>query len=873
VRPRASLVGVGAERDGPSGVVAFLLTDIEGSTKLARALGDEYTTVIGRHNEVLAAVWRAHGGYVFGTRGDSFLVAFGDPDAAVLAAVDAQRAITDASWPGDRAVRIRVGLHAGYARCVDGDYHALSINQAARIVDTANGGQTFATDAVVALQSDRAGGVRFEPLGRYRVRDFDGPVHLHAVRAAGMPEVDAAPRVRPAEGHNIVRPTTVLVGRQLDVASTVARLRPQELVTVAGPGGVGKTRLAVEAALRAVPEWPDGVWFVDLASVVTADDVPSATALAVGASIAPGEDIWEHVLTHLEHRAALIVLDNCEHVAEGMAPLVGDLLSRCPGVGVLATSRTPLGLIAEHVHRLEPLAVDPGVRLFLLRAAGDADRFRRDDVDALCRELAGLPLAIELAAARTSAISPGEILRRLRDTPTVLRTRDPGLPERHRSLQRSLDWSYELLEPAARCVYRRLSVFASSFDLEAAEQVCTGDGEVAADDVPELVWSLVDASLVQSDDAAGATRYRMLSVMRTHAGSLASYAEASMAMRRLARLELDRIGPDHPTDLAWRSAMSVELDNARQVVVTLGASTDAEELAITQTLVWSIGRYHDGRDAYRAGIGEVRRWTDSLTLATPERVALLALLAELHLRLGETGAAEAVLDEAVALAADVGLPAWDETAVDRQLGELALRRGDFGRATAIARDGLGRARSPRGRARLLNLLGIVLAEAGDYSAAAEAIREEINAAQQAGMETYLVASYGNLAEVLLRDGHTAGAAASQLACLELSRSLGGVVERAFSMIVAAHLTATEGDWRGAVSLQSVADLELERAEWAYYGIDADRRHRLLDDARRELGDAGFAEAEASGRALGIDEAADIAAAQLRRVAAKREEPV
>jgi len=565
-RPRASLVGVGAERDGPSGVVAFALTDIEGSTKLARALGDEYTTVIGRHNEVLEAVWRTHGGYVFGTRGDSFLVAFGDPDAAVLAAIDAQRAITDASWPGDRDVRIRVGLHAGYARCVEGDYHALSINQAARIVDTANGGQTFATDAVVALQ-------------------FDGPVQLHAVRAAGMPQVDAAPRVRPAEGHNMVRPTTVLVGREADVASTVARLRPRVLTTIAGPGGVGKTRLAVEAAMGAVPDWPDGVWFVDLTSVVSADDVPSAVAVAVGASIAPGEDVWQEVLTHLEHRTALVVLDNCEHVAEGVAPLVGDLLTLCPGVGVLASSRTPLGLVAEHVHRLEPLAVDteldPGVQLFLVRAAGDPDRLRRDDVVALCRELAGLPLAIELAAARTSAISPGEILRRLRSAPAVLRSRDPGLPERHRSLQRSLDWSYGLLEPAARCVYRRLSVFASSFDLEAAEQVCAGDadgGEVAVDHVAELVWGLVDASLVQSDEAAGETRYRMLTVMRAHAGSLTSDEEASVAMGGLARLELDRIGPDHPTDLAWRSAMSVELDNVRQVVVTLGASTDADVL-------------------------------------------------------------------------------------------------------------------------------------------------------------------------------------------------------------------------------------------------------------------------------------------------------
>jgi predicted ATPase/DNA-binding SARP family transcriptional activator len=867
-----------AERDGPSGVVTFLLTDIEGSTKLARALGDAYAGLIGRHNELLEAVWYARGGYVFGTRGDSFLVAFSDPDAAVLAAVDAQRRITAERWPGERPVRIRIGLHAGYARCVDGDYQALSINQASRVVDCAHGGQTFATESLVALLSARVGDIKLVPLGRYRVRDFDGPVPLHSVLAAGVPDVDRAPRVRPAEGHNIVRPTTVLVGREAEVASVVARLRPRTLATVVGPGGVGKTRLAVEAAMRAIPDWPDGVWFVDLTSVMSADDAPSAVALALGASIAPGEDVWREVLSHLENRDALVVLDNCEHVAEGVASLVHDLLVHCPGVGVLATSRTPLGLVEEHVDRLGPLAVeteqDPGVRLFLLRAAGAADRFHGNDVVALCRELDGLPLAIELAAARTTAISPVEILARLRSEAAVLHSRDPGRPERQRSLGRSLDWSYGLLDPPARGVYRRLSVFASSFDLAAAEQVCAVDGdggEVAVDDVAELVWALVDASLVESDVAAGATRYRMLSVVRAHARSLAAGEEMSAAMRRLARVELDRIGPEHPIDLAWRSTMSVELDNVRAIVVTLGASQDAEELAIAQTLMWSVGRYHDGTDAFRAGTREVRRWTEALIVPTPERAALLTLLAELHLRLGETTAAAEVLDEAAALAVDVGLPAWDETGLDRQLGELALRRGELDRAITLGRAGLGRARTPRGRARLLNLLGIAFGETGDYAAAAEVIREEIDAARQAGMETYLVMSYGNLAEVLLRDGDAAGAAASQLDCLELSRSSGRGVPRAFSMILAAHLSATSGDWRRAVSLQSAADAELEHAEWALYGADASQRRQLLDDARRELGPDGFAAATAAGRALQIDEAADIAAAELRRIAARREE--
>jgi class 3 adenylate cyclase len=246
---------VGAHANGPSGTVTFVLTDIEGSTKHAKALGDDYAVLIGRHHELLRAVWHAHDGYEVATEGDAFIVAFADADAGVLAAVDAQRRIMEQSWPGEREVRIRIGLHAGYARPVDGDYRALSLNQASRIVGCANGGQTFATVDVLSLVTERIGDVHLVPLGKYRVRDFDDPVQLHSVVAAGMPRIDAAPRVRPAEGHNIVPPTATLVGRDADVTALVAGLGSRSLTTITGPGGVGKTRLAVEVAIRAVPDW------------------------------------------------------------------------------------------------------------------------------------------------------------------------------------------------------------------------------------------------------------------------------------------------------------------------------------------------------------------------------------------------------------------------------------------------------------------------------------------------------------------------------------------------------------------------------------------------------------------------------------------
>jgi predicted ATPase len=856
-------------RDPPSGTIMF--TDIEGSTKLARALGDGYADLIGRHNELLRSVWQRHRGYELGTEGDAFLVAFDDADAGVLAAIDAQRSIAGERWPGDKLVRIRIGLHAGYARPVDGQYRALALNQASRVVGCAHGGQTFTTADVAALVSRCTDEVQLVPLGKFRVRDFDEPVLLHAVVATDVPMIDAAPRVRPAEGHNIVPPTTALLGRAGDIAAMVARMRPRTLTTVLGPGGVGKTRFVVELAMRVAPQWADGVWFVELAPVIAADDVPSAVAHAVGASMSPGGDPWRDVLEHLEERSALVVLDNCEHVVDGVARLVHDLLAHAPDVGVVTTSRTPLGVADEHVHRLAPLAVaaadDPGVELFIERAAGRVAPFQRDDVVALCRELDGLPLAIELAAARTTAVGPAEILARLRTTPSVLRTRDVGRPERHQSLTRSLDWSYELLDPAARCAYRRLSSFVAGFDLDAAERVCADD-DLAGDEVAELVWALVDASLAQSDVAAGETRYRMLRVVRAHASSLLTDEEAAASVRRLAQLQLEQFGPGRPVDAEWRSGMAVEVENIRHVVDVLGTCPGAGDVATAQTLVMSIGRYHDFNEAFRAGIEEVQRWLALLTAVTPERAALFGLLASLHLRLGDAAAAEDALDAGERIAAAVGLPVWSGSDLDRQRGLLALRRGDADRAIHIARHALTTDRSIKDRALVLNLLGLALSEIGDNAGAANVIRAEIDAEHEAGMESYLAASHGNLAEILLRLGDGVGAAASQLQCLELGRASNRRLMQAYSIIVAAHLAAADDDWQRAAVLQAAADAELDRTESALYGADIARRAGLLAEAQRRLGAVTFDASVTTGRGLGIDAASDIAAAELRRTAAQ-----
>jgi predicted ATPase/class 3 adenylate cyclase len=848
-------------QDLPTGVVSFLFTDIEGSTRLLRELGESYEELLDQHHAVLRATWREHNGHELNTEGDAFLVAFDQADAAIGAAVEAQRALAAASWPTDMPVRVRIGIHAGYARPRGDSYVALALHQAARVVDAAHGGQVLVSGDAADRARNLPGGVGLERLGRFRVRDFDEPPELYRVDAEGLEQRDIAPRVRPAEGHNLVAPATSFEGREADLGLLVRLARPGSLTTIAGTGGAGKTRLAIEAALTVAADWEDGAWFVDLAPVSAPEVLPEAIAQAVGAKSVPGADSWADVLEHLRERRALLILDNCEHLAEAVCVRVADLLERCPQVGVLATSRMPLGLRAERVHRLDPLSCDgpdaAAVRLFRDRAARP-DSDDDETVVQLCAELDGLPLAIELAAARTSAMRPRDILERLRRSPSVLRSRDASLPERQRTLERLLDWSYELLDPDARAVLRRLTVFAGTFDLETAEIACAGDG-VEPDAAPDLLLVLIESSLIAVDEAAGASRYRLLSTVRAYGAQRSGAEEHADALRRLADRYLDVAGPQAATGRRWVSRVALELDNLRHVVAEL------PDDATAQALAWSIGRYHDVTDAFRTGIEELTRATERLPSPGPHRVALLTLLADLHLRVGELDRADALVAEAAALREQSGPAAWDTAGLARARGELALRRGDPAGAAAEARGALAGPHSDRGRARLQNQLGIALAAAGDVAGAATAFEEELAAASAAGMETYLATTHGNLAEARLQLGDEAAAAAHQAISLELARALGQRVLVAFSMMIAARLTAARGEARRAVVLQAAADRALADASYALYEDDAQMRAALMSAAREQLGGDDFDRAVAEGDGLDHDAAADLAAGVLAQV--------
>ncbi len=844
----------------PSGTVTFLFTDIEGSTRILRDLGEGYDDLLDQHHQLLRSVWAQHRGVEVLTEGDAFFVAFANASDALLAAVEGQRALARTDWPTEQPIRVRMGLHTGYARPVDDDYRALAVHQAARVVDAANGGQVVATAEVIALRGDAE--LDVTELGRYRVRDFDEPIALYLVSAPDL-DGDTRPlRVRPADSHNLVRPITSMVNRVTEQIDLADMTRPGHVVTILGPGGAGKTRLSIEVGLNVVERWPDGVWFVDIAPISEGEVVPMAIATAVSAPSVPGNDALSDVVAHLADRSMLLVLDNCEHLIEPISRTVNDLLERCPRLGVLATSRVPLGLIGETLYRLDPLGVNDiesdAVRLFVERS-GLGPGADLSDVVGLCRAIDGLPLAIELCATRSHILTPAEMTERMRTDVAVVSTRDPTVPDRQRSLDRLLDWSLDLLGPDELRVLTRLAVLADDFDVALAEAVA-GDETLPVARVPELVWSLIDWSLVVREVAAGSSRYTLLSTVRSYVLEGAAEPEVTGARLRLADALLDRLGPGRPLTRSWVAGMGVDLENVRAVV-----HHPAIADVVARSLAWSIGQYHDVTGSYRSGIAEIARCVEQRPSSAPDLVALLTLQADLHLRLGEVTDAAGIIDRAAAIAEQVGVPAWDDMCLVRTKGELALRSNDPETAARLAEDALrAGSATPRGEARVWNLLAIARNTMGDLPAASVALDHGLHAEEAAGLDTFLAATHGNYAEVLMALGDLEGAARHQLEALERSRSMGDSTVVAYSQMVAARFALDDGAAADAVRLQAGADVALAREGVSLYEGDEDQRLALLERAREAIGDPAYAQARIDGESSSPEQLADQTDAILRR---------
>jgi predicted ATPase/class 3 adenylate cyclase len=843
----------------PSGLVTFVMTDIEGSTKMFRRLGDAYPPLLDAHNELLRAEWTAHRGVEVKTVGDAFIVAFESASDALAACVSAQRAIADHSWPPDAIVRIRIGVHSGIAYPRDGDYVALSLHQAARVVSAANGGDVLASEDAVAAAGEGAG-VGIEPLGAFRLRDFDRPVRLAAVVDAGArPAATVAVRAVPADGHNLVPTLTSFVGRADDVEAVAHLARAGVVVTVLGPGGMGKTRLAVEVGRQLAPTWSDGVWFVDLSIVSDERLVVAAVTAAIGEP--PGDDEENELIAQLAKRRSLLILDNCEHVVDSAARLVDTILSRCPHVGVLATSRVPLNLPSEERWPIPPLPTrEAAVQLFRDRArsrAPDQVLSAADEpvIAEICGRLDGMPLAIELAAARVAVLSPAEILAGLDKRLTLLRSTDRTTASRQRSMEALLDWGQALLTSHEQAVFRRLAVFRASFDLEAAATV--GFDDVDPDDVPEVVWSLTDQSLLVVDRGAGKTRYRMLETIRAYAAErLRDSGEAAAVRARLADFYLDRFPWEGVSSKVQLSAIALEADTLAPLIDDLvgdGRSDDA--LALARLL--SISRYVDGRLA--------------LALADLERVIARAdassgMLARAHVgasmiasRMAQFDRAQAHLHTATQLVAQRGsVDRWGHVSIARGEADLALRGlGDLDAAADHLRRELDELLSVSERADILVNLGEVLGDLGDPGAI-DVLARSAEASRDLGDDGALCGTLASLAEHELRQGATTNAARHQLEALRLAAEMATPIVIACSFILAARMAEPSGSPDAAVRLHAIADVQLAEAGFALLSSDQALSDAMYERARLALGDVRYEAECAAGRELALPQAIELA---------------
>jgi predicted ATPase/class 3 adenylate cyclase len=598
--------------DLPTGTVTFLRTDVEGSMRLARALGAEWDELNARQTAIIRGAVESHDGVIVRTEGDAVFGVFRDAAAATLAAIDLQRAISDHAWPEGAAVRVRVGLHTGKAHLAGDDYGGFDVNRAARIAGVGHGGQIVLSDPTRALiEPYLPTGASVRDLGRHPLRDVPQPERLFQLDVPGLPSEFPPIRTSAAASGNLPARLTSFLARESELRDLGALLHTSRLVTITGPGGIGKTSLAIELARGREDEFPDGAWFVPLDVVSEPDQVPAAIARAVRIYDGPGAPILERLARNLADRRMLLVLDNFEHLLDA-APLVAELLRSAPELKIVVTSRAPLHLGGEHEYPVRPLAASaasdvagsddsPAVRLFIERASAVRPGWKTDEegsvVEEIVRLVDGLPLGIELAAAR-AAVLPAPVIRDRLAARLPLPGAGPrDVPTRQRTLEATIAWSYELLAPAQRRLLNVLSVFEGSFDLEQVPAVAElGPGVDALDAVFELVdQSLLARSAISGQHSGlGSVRFEMLETIRAFAlQGLAAEGKEEDTRRSHARamVELAESASRHlpgADQARWLDRLSEDHDN---LAAALRWAIDAGEVELAQRLSWATWRY------------------------------------------------------------------------------------------------------------------------------------------------------------------------------------------------------------------------------------------------------------------------------------------
>ena len=812
----------------PAGTVTLLFTDIEGSTRLLRTLGERrYSEALDLHRRLLRGAFERHGGYEVNYEGDSFFIAFEHPQAGVDAAHRAQSALAEASWPGDRPLTVRMGIHTGRPASQPPKYVGLDVHLAHRIMAAAHGGQVLLSEATRARVDTPAA-----DLGEHSLRDFDEPVRLFQLGGRRFPPLLTLANT------NLVRPQTSFVGRAAELAELLTLLGSEaRLVTLTGAGGTGKTRLALEAAMASVGDWADGVWFVSLAPVT--DDALIAPTIA-GVVGARGE-----LRDAVRSKRMLLVLDNLEQL-RGAATVVADLLAAGPDLRVLATSRARLNLSIEQEYPVPTLPPEAAADLFVQRARLRRPAFERDDdVLEIARSLDGLPLALELAAARVKLLTPAQILGRLGRSLDVIGGGPGDLPERQRTLRATIEWSYDLLDEQEQALFRRLGVFAGGFDLDAAEAV----GGSAL----ETLASLVDKSLLRP---AGDGRFSMLHVLREYARNRLAAAgetrEASRAHASWYRDLVERLEPDLRTSRHLEAIERLEADHAN-FVAAIEWALDAREPELALDL---FGRLrHVWWDRGQQGWVLARRVLEE----TPEE-ATRARAASLHAAAGLAWAYDD-LDRALALeegALEIYREVGDEARAATALVFLGSLHQALGRSggRALMEQGLALHRAAGdhyGVAIATGNLGDYAFQTGDYAAAAILSGQAAATAREHGFEVIEAMGTCNQTMALVHEADPAAAPTARSALALCART--GMHLWIGNTLYLLGAAIADVEPRRAAVLLGAAEVQLQGARMS------PAETAVFDQARAVvlsvLGAAAFEQALEEGRLLTRDEAVEL----------------
>jgi predicted ATPase/DNA-binding CsgD family transcriptional regulator/tetratricopeptide (TPR) repeat protein len=911
------------------GTVMLLFTDIEGGIRLWEADREAMAEVSARHNQIVREQVEAHGGQVFAAVGEAFRAAFASPASALTSAVAIQRAVATEPWPSGLPVRVCVALHAGVCVERDGEYLGPVANRTAQLLSVGHGGQVLMTRAAQELLADRLpDGIGLRDLGEHRLKDLGRPEWVFQATGPGLTDGFGPLRSLddPALRNNLPSQSTSFVGRDTELAELRSLLSGgSRLVTIAGPGGIGKSRLALQAAAEALDGSDRGVWLIELAPVAEPELVARTAAAVLGVREEPGRFMIDTLVEAVGDRRLLLILDNAEHVLGAVAKVADAIMRSCPRSCLLVTSRQPLGIGGERVMRVGPLAVPPAdldspqplaafesVQLFAEHAAMRRQGFTLDGtsaaaVAAICRRLDGIPLAIELAAARLGSLSVSEINSRLDQRFQLLTTGSRTALARHQTLRALIDWSYELLSPDERLAAERFSVFAGGWTLEAAEAVAAGGG-IEDWQVLDLLAALVDKSLVQADDSHDSIRYRLLDTVRAYAAErLAARGGAGQHEIRsahrdhyLALVETAAAQLRGPDELRWLDRIEAEFDNVRAALAFSIADPDGAEpgLRLAAGLRWFCymrGHSVEIIEALRALLAradtsqQTRHVAMALTVlchllnhfgldpAIPSMAAeaitiaralsddavagdALAALNWFRFQQGDLPAALARADEAVALARAAGQPRL----ITATLGHRAVFKSEAGDLDASLADqqeilSLSRASGDNYVLALtLANLGIDQLAAGETQAALTQLREALSIADAHGYQHLAAGVTENLGFACLMDGDLASARRLLVGVLDTARATGERTYAHGAMLGLALAVGADGDPTAAAILHGAADHEYEQAGRAFESIESGLR--ASDHARllAALGQAAFEAAYSRGRTLSQGEAIALA---------------